>query len=96
MKIAIVVLIAIIAILAISMTVQRKQYEKLVEAQDEVCYALISDAREKLNYMSAMGLVSNEDYKHQMDSLISYAERLITDGNWGLFIKRKAREEGEK
>ena len=96
MKIAILALIIIVVVLAISLAVQRKHYEKLVKAQDEICYTLISDARERLNYMSAMGLVSNEDYKHQLDSLISYAERLITDGNWGSFIKRKAREEGEK
>lgn len=93
----IIVLLIVMTILVLVLISAKKHYENLIDIQDEVCYELLNDARERLQIMNAMQLLSPEDYQKQTDKLIEYTDKLIRGGRWETYLhQRKNEEEGKK
>lgn len=95
MKEAIIALLAIIAVLMLFMIAKRHQYEKIIQIQDDVCYELLVEARDRLSFMHAMKLLSEEDYRKSREKLLEYTDRLMKAGRWSEYICKKEAENEE-
>ena len=93
MKILVIVLTSSTILLLFLIRMEKQHYEKLVRIQDEVCYELLNDARERNEIMYAMQLISEEEFSRNKDKLISHIDKLVEGGKWGCFIHTKKQEE---
>ncbi len=93
MKTLVVILVMLIVMLLFLSRVKKQHYEKLIGIQDEICYELLNDARERNEIMYAMQLISEEEFNRNKDKLISHIDKLVEGGKWGCFIHTKKQEE---
>lgn len=85
----IIAIILIVIMIVMIIFFRFRYYEKLIEIQDEVCYDLLSDARDRIKMMRMMGILSQEDYNSQIQKLSDNTDKLITGGRWASFLHKK-------
>ena len=82
-------LIAVIAVLIIAIIVICSHNKKLVKLQDDVCYDLLVDTKERIELVHAMKILSDDQFVIEKSKLIEYIDKLIKAGQWTKYTKRR-------